>query len=72
MHKRWGQAAAKKERGHFEQRTSGKKTIATLAVVGWNNNSVVYIASYESSEPKRYVRRLNKIERKYIQEQKPH
>ena len=36
-----------------------------------NKNSKVYITSSKSSEPKRFVRRLNKFERKYIQEQQP-
>ena len=30
----WGQTTTKKERGHFEQRTSSKKNRATLAVAG--------------------------------------
>ena len=32
---------------------------------------MVYIASSESCEPKRFVRCWNKVERKYIQEQQP-
>ena len=48
-----------------------KKGRATLTVVDWNDNREVYIASSESSEPKRFVRRWNKVERKYIQEQQP-
>ena len=36
-----------------------------MAVSGWNNNRVVYIAFSESSEAKRYVQRWNKTERKY-------
>ena len=48
--------------------TLSKKSSATLTVVGWNDNRVVYIASSESSEPKGHVRRLNKVERKYSQE----
>ena len=36
---------------------------------GWNNNSAVYIASSKSSESKGFVRRLNKVETKYIQEE---
>ena len=38
---------------------------------GWNNIKVVYIASFKSSEPKRFVRHLNKVERKHIQEHQP-
>ena len=48
-----------------------KKTKATLTVVGCSCNRAVYIASSKSSEPKRFARRLNKVERKYIQEQQP-
>ena len=44
----------KKECGHFGQRTPTKKSSATL--------TVVYISSSKFSEPKRFVRRLNKIE----------
>ena len=55
--------------GHFRQRTSSKKSSATLTVVGLNDNRAVYIASSKISEPKRFVRRLNKVEGKYIQEQ---
>ena len=55
MHYDWEQAVAKKERGYFEQRTSSKKGSANLTVVGWNNNMTVYIASYESSKPERFV-----------------
>ena len=69
MHYFWGQTAAKKECGHFRQRTSSKKSSATLTVVGLNDNRAVYIASSKFSEPKRFVRRLNKVEGKYIQEQ---
>ena len=29
----------------------------------------VYIASSKSSEPKRFVQRLNKVEQKYVQEE---
>ena len=42
---------------------------ATMTVVGWNNNTAVYITSSESSKPKRFVRRWKEVERKYIQEQ---
>ena len=69
MHYFWGQTAAKKECGHFRQRTSSKKSSATLTVVGLNDKRAVYIASFKFSEPKRFVRRLNRVEGKYIQEQ---
>ena len=59
----------KRECGHFEQSTSSKKSSATLTVVGLNDIRAVYIASSKFSEPKRFVRRLNKVERKYTQEQ---
>ena len=36
----------------------------------WKDNRAVSIAS-KSSESKRFARRLNKVERKYIQEQQP-
>ena len=39
--------------------------------IGWNDNRVVYIASTKSSQPKILVCCLNKLERKYIQEQQP-
>ena len=61
----------KKECGHFEQSTSSKKSSATLTVVGLNDIRAVYIASSKFSDPKRFVRRLNKVEGKYIQEQQP-
>ena len=48
-----------------------KKSSANLTVVALNDNRVVYIASSKLSEPKRFVRRLNKVERKYIQERQP-
>ena len=38
-------------------------------MVGWNKNRAVNIASSKSFEPKRFTRRLNKVEGKYIQEQ---
>ena len=59
----------KKECDHFEQRTSSKKSSATLTVVCLNGNMVVYIASSKFSETKRFVRCLNKNEGNYIQEQ---
>ena len=46
-----------------------KESSATLTVVGLNDNRAVYIASSKFSEPKRFLRRLNKVEGKYIQEQ---
>ena len=69
MHYCWAQTAAKKECGHSGQHTSSKKWSATLTVVGLNNKRAVYIASSKFSEPKRFVRRLNKFGGKYIQEQ---
>ena len=42
-----------------------KKNSATLTVVGLNDRAV-YIASSKFSEPKRFVRRLKKVEGKYI------
>ena len=53
----------------FEQRTSSKKSSANLTVLGWNDNRAVYIVSSKSFESKRFVQRLNKVERKYVQEQ---
>ena len=61
----------KKEGGHFEQRISSKKSNATLAVVGLNHKRTVYIAFAKFSEPKKFIRLLNKVEEKYIQEQQP-
>ena len=58
----------KKERGHFEQRTSSKKKLCNFDL---NDSSAVYIAFSESCEPKRFVWCGNKVERKYIQEQQP-
>ena len=59
----------KKVCGHFGQCTPSKKNSATLTVVGLNDNRAVYIASSTFSEPKRFVRCLNKVDGKYIQEQ---
>ena len=42
-----------------------------MRVVGQNDSRVVYIASSESCEPKRFVRCWNKVEKKYIQEKQP-
>ena len=56
-----GETAAEKERGHFKQHTSNKKSSETLTIV-----------SSKSSEPKKIIPGLNKVERilkKYIQEQ---
>ena len=70
MHYRWEETAAKRKAcGHFEHRTLSKKNRAILTVVCLNGNRVVYIASSKFSEPKRFVRRLNKVEGKCIQEQ---
>ena len=60
----WGQTAAKEERAQLEQPILSISS-ATLTVSGWKNNRVVYIASSESSEAKRYAQRWNKTERKY-------
>ena len=69
MHYCWGQTAAKKECRHFGQGTSSKKNSATLTMVGLNDNREVYIASSKFSEPKRFVRCMNKVEGKYIEKQ---
>ena len=70
MHCLWGETATQKiECCHFEQRTSSKKSSANLTVVDWNDNRAVYIVSSKSFESKRFVQRLNKVERKYVQEQ---
>ena len=61
----------KKECGHFEQRISSKESNATLAVVGLNHKRTVYIAFAKFSEPKKFIRLLNKVEERYIQEQQP-
>ena len=66
MHYWCGQTAAKMECEHFGQRTSSKKSSANLSVVGTNGNRAVCIASSKFSEPKRFVRRLKKVEGKYI------
>ena len=58
---------AKKERGHFEQLTSSKKQCN----FDKNDSRVVYLASSESCEPKRFVRCWNKVKRNYIQEKQP-
>ena len=49
----------KKESGYFEQRTSSQKN-------GWKDHRALYIASSKSFEPKKFIRRLNKAERKYV------
>ena len=51
---------------HFGQCTPSKKNSATLTVVGLNDNRAVYIASSKFSDPKRFARRLNKVDGKYI------
>ena len=48
----------KEERGHFEQRTSSKKSSVTLTLVSKNNNRAAYVASSESCEPKRRITRI--------------
>ena len=42
-----------------------KKSSETLTAVGLNDNRVVYIASSKFCEPKRFVRRLKKVEGKH-------
>ena len=46
-----------------------KKNSETLTVVGLNDNREVYIASSKFSEPKKFVRCMNKVEGKYIEKQ---
>ena len=46
-----------------------QKSRVTLTVVSSNNSRVVYTASSESCESRRFVRCWNKIERKHVQEQ---
>ena len=55
MHHRWGQAAAKKpqECGHFEQRTSSKKSSVNLKC--WFERQQSGVAFSKFSEPKRFV-----------------
>ena len=73
MHYHWEQTATKKwnmatlKRAHQAK----KQCSVTLTVVRQNNSRAVYIASYESCEPKRFSRCCNKVERKYIQEKQP-
>ena len=55
----------KKEIDLSKQRTSSKKSSVTLTMVGWNDNSAIYIASFESCERKRFVWRWNKVEKIY-------
>ena len=69
MYFHWGQIAAKKGTWSLWTAYNKPKSIETLPMVGWNNNRVVYIASSKSFEPERFARRLNNMERKYIQEQ---
>ena len=70
MYFHWGQTAAKKGTWSLWTACTKPKSIETLAVVGWNDNRVVYIASFKSFESKRFAQRVNKVEQKYIQEQK--
>ena len=65
----WGQTAANKGTWSLWKAYIKPKSIETLAMVDWNDNRVVYIASSKSYEPKRFARRLKKVERKYIREQ---
>ena len=65
MHYSWGQAAAKKQCGHFGQCTSRKTEQCNLTLVDLNDNRVVYIASSKFCEPKRFVPRLKKVEGKH-------
>ena len=70
MHCHWGQTAAKKRNVatlNSAHQTKNKSYFDS----NWNDNRAVYIAYPKSSESKRFVRRLNKVERKYIQEQQP-
>ena len=71
MHYFWGQTAAKKGMWTLWTAHIMQKSGATLTAVGLHDNRVVYIASSKFSEPKRFVRRLNKVEGKHIQEQQP-
>ena len=73
MHYRWGQTAAKKKKKKkriwsFCTTSKNQKSSGNLAVVGLNDNRAVYIASSKFSEPKRFVRLLNKVQGKYIQQ----
>ena len=72
MHYHLGETTEKKKKcSHFEQRTSSQKRSLSLTVVGWNDSRAVYIASSKSSESKRSIWSLSKVERKYIQQQQP-
>ena len=64
MHHHWRQTAQKIERGHFEQKAKNQCNFYQSDI------RVVYIASSESCKPKIFVQCWNKVERKYIQEQK--
>ena len=48
-----------------------KKCSSNLTVDGLNDNRAVNIVSSKFSESKTFVRRLNKVQGKYIQEQQP-
>ena len=65
MHHRWRQTAAKKEQGHFKQRTLSQKSSASLMVVGWKGNGVVYIAFIESSKPIDELKAGTKLKKVY-------
>ena len=72
MRYRWGQTAAKKRNVATLNRAyqAHIKNSANVTVVGLNdNNRAVYIASSKFFERNRFVRRLNKVGGKYIQEQ---
>ena len=71
MHYRWGQTAAKKRMWSLCTTSIKQKSSGNLAVVGLNDNRAVYIASSKFSEPKRFVRLLNKVQGKYIQQKQP-
>ena len=61
----------KKQCGHFSTAHMQKSSVNST-VVGLNDNrGAVCIASSQFSEPKRFVRRLDKVEGKYIQGQQP-
>ena len=71
MHYNWQQTVSKEKNVATLYSTHYAKNCATLAVASQNNNRAVYIGSSESCKPKRFSLCLNKVERKYIQEQQP-
>ena len=71
MHYHWELAAAKKGTWPLSIAYIEQKSSVTLGRVSQNNSRVVYIASSESCEPKRFSGCWNKAERKCIQEQQP-